>query len=39
LLIAGEERLPLRIVASADEHALVTSSPADLTATDEEGRA
>ena len=35
LLISGEERLPLRVVASADEHNLVTSSPADLTAEEE----
>ena len=35
LLISGEERLPLRVVASPDEHALVTTDPADLT--DEEG--
>jgi type IV secretory pathway VirB4 component len=31
LLVSGEERLPLRVVASPDEHALVTSDPAELT--------
>ena len=36
LLICGEERLPLRVVASPDEHLLVTSSPADLANEDEE---
>ena len=35
LLVSGEERLPLRVVASPDEHRLVTSDPADLTASEE----
>jgi type IV secretory pathway VirB4 component len=30
LLLSGEERIPLRIVASPEEHALVTSDPAEL---------
>jgi type IV secretory pathway VirB4 component len=32
LLLSGEERVPLRVVASAEEHALVTSDPAELAA-------
>ena len=35
LFISGEERVPLKVVASAEEHALVTSNPAEL-ADDEE---
>ncbi len=30
LLLTGEERVPLRVVASAAEHELVTTDPADL---------
>jgi type IV secretory pathway VirB4 component len=30
LLVCGDERLPLRVVASRDEHRLVTSNPAEL---------
>jgi type IV secretory pathway VirB4 component len=30
LLVAGDERIPLTIVASPEEHALVTSDPAEL---------
>jgi type IV secretory pathway VirB4 component len=30
LLVAGDERIPLKIVASPEEHALVTSDPAEL---------
>jgi type IV secretory pathway VirB4 component len=30
LLVCGDERLPLRVVASPDEHQLVTSNPAEL---------
>jgi type IV secretory pathway VirB4 component len=30
LLLSGEERVPLRVVASAAEHDLVTTDPADL---------
>jgi hypothetical protein len=30
LLVTGDERIPLRIVASPEEHALVTSDPAEL---------
>jgi type IV secretory pathway VirB4 component len=32
LLLVGEERTPLRVVASASEHALVTTNPAELAA-------
>jgi type IV secretory pathway VirB4 component len=32
LLLTGEERVPLRVVASSEEHALVTSNPAELAA-------
>jgi type IV secretory pathway VirB4 component len=31
LLVCGDERLPLRVIASPDEHQLVTSDPAHLT--------
>jgi type IV secretory pathway VirB4 component len=37
LLLTGEERVPLGVVASSEEHALVTSDPAELAA-DEEPR-
>lgn len=30
LLLTGEQRVPLRVVASPEEHALVTSDPAEL---------
>jgi type IV secretory pathway VirB4 component len=30
LLVAGDERIPLQVVASPEEHALVTSDPAEL---------
>lgn len=30
LLVSGDERVPLRVVASPEEHALVTSNPAEL---------
>jgi type IV secretory pathway VirB4 component len=30
LLLSGEERVPLRVLASSEEHALVTSDPAEL---------
>lgn len=30
LLLAGDERIPLKIVASPEEHALVTTDPAEL---------
>lgn len=35
LLLTGEERIPLRVVASGEEHALVTSNPAELAAEQE----
>jgi type IV secretory pathway VirB4 component len=35
LLLTGEERVPLRVVASSEEHALVTSNPAELAAEEE----
>ena len=35
LLVCGEERLPLRVIASSDEHELVTSDPAHLAADEE----
>jgi type IV secretory pathway VirB4 component len=35
LLLTGEERVPLRVVASSEEHALVTSNPAELAAEQE----
>ena len=36
LLLTGEERVPLRVVASSEEHALVTSDPAELASDEEE---
>jgi hypothetical protein len=35
LLLTGEERVPVRVVASNEEHGLVTSNPAELTDADE----
>jgi hypothetical protein len=29
-LVCGDERLPLRVVASREEHRIVTSNPAEL---------
>jgi len=34
LLIAGDQRLPLQVIASPHEHQLVTTDPAELTAAD-----
>jgi hypothetical protein len=32
LVLTGEQRIPLRVLASPEEHALVTSDPAELAA-------
>jgi len=39
LLLTGEDRVPLRVVASPEEDALVTTDPAELAARQQQERA